>query len=69
MRSIRSRGTNNQPDNRSRGRMIRVLIAEDSPHIRDSLSGLLAGEPDMTLVGAAVDGLEAVERAAAGSAK
>ena len=45
--------------------MIRVLIAEDSPHIRDSLSGLLAGEPDMDLVGAAVDGLEAVEKAAA----
>ena len=45
--------------------MIRVLIAEDSPHIRDSLTGLLAGEPDMDLVGAAVDGLEAVEKAAA----
>ena len=45
--------------------MIRVLIAEDSPHIRDSLSGLLAGEPDMDLVGAAEDGLEAVEKAAA----
>ena len=45
--------------------MIRVLIAEDSPHIRDSLSGLLAEEPDMDLVGAAGDGLEAVEKAAA----
>ena len=43
--------------------MIRVLIAEDSPHIRDSLSGLLAGQPDMDLVGAAGDGLEAVEKA------
>ncbi len=43
--------------------MIRVLIAEDSPHIRDSLSGLLAQEPDMDLVGAAEDGLEAVEKA------
>ena len=31
--------------------MIRVLIAEDSPHIRDGLSRLLAGEPDMELVG------------------
>ena len=45
--------------------MIRVLIAEDSPHIRDGLSRLLAGEPDMELVGAAVDGLDAVEKAAA----
>ncbi len=43
--------------------MIRVLIAEDSPHIRDSLSGLVAGEPDMDLVGAAGDGLEAIEKA------
>ena len=42
--------------------MIRVLIAEDSPHIRDSLSELLAEEPDMDLVGAAGDGLEAVEK-------
>ena len=45
--------------------MIRVLIAEDSPHIRDSLSGLLAEEPDMELVGTAADGLEAVDQAAA----
>jgi len=45
--------------------MIRVLIADDSPHIRDSLSGLLAEEPDMDLVGAAEDGLEAVEKAIA----
>ena len=45
--------------------MIRVLIAEDSPHIRDSVSGLLAGEPDIELVGEAEDGLEAVEKAAA----
>ena len=44
--------------------MIRILIAEDSPHIRDSLSELLAEEPDMDLVGAAGDGLEAVEKAA-----
>ena len=46
----------------SRGSMIRVLIAEDSPNIRDSLSDLLSQEPDMDLVGAAGDGLEAVER-------
>jgi len=45
--------------------MIRVLIAEDSPHIRNSLSGLLAQEPDMDLVGSAGDGLEAIEKAKA----
>ncbi len=45
--------------------MIRVRIAEDSPHIRDSISGLLSEEPDMDLVGTAGDGLEAVEQAAA----
>ena len=45
--------------------MIRVLIAEDSPNIRDSLSGLFSLEPDMDLVGAAGDGLEAVEKALA----
>lgn len=43
--------------------MIRVLIAEDSPHIRESLSGLLAEEADMELVGVAGDGLEAIEKA------
>ena len=46
-----------------RGSMIRVLIAEDSHYIRESLSGLLAMEPDMDLVGEAGDGLEAVEKA------
>ena len=45
--------------------MIRVLIAEDSPHIRESLSGLLAQEPDMDLVGSAGDGMEAIEKAKA----
>lgn len=42
--------------------MIRVLIAEDSPHIRDSVARLLAREIDMELVGDAADGLEAVEK-------
>ena len=43
--------------------MTRVLIAKDSPHIRESLAGLLAGELDMELVGEAGDGLEAIEKA------
>lgn len=43
--------------------MIRVLIADDSPHILDSLSTLIAGQPDLLVVGAARDGREAVEMA------
>ena len=45
--------------------MIRVMIAEDSPHILDSLSSLLAAQPDFDLVGTAKDGLEAVDKASA----
>ncbi len=41
---------------------IRVLIADDHPLIREGLRGLLAAEPDLELVGEAVDGLEAVEK-------
>ena len=63
MRSSSAGIPRRQPDNQSRGPMIRVLIAEDSPHIRDSLSGLLAQQPDMVLIGVAGDGLEAVEKA------
>jgi len=46
-----------------RGFMIRILIADDSPHILDSLSTLVAAQPDFELVGTATDGLEAVEKA------
>ena len=42
--------------------MIRVLIADDSSHIVVSLSGLLAAQPDMVLVGTDGDGIEAVEK-------
>ena len=43
--------------------MIRVLIVDDSPHIRDSLTTLIAAQPDLAVVGAACDGLEAVDMA------
>ena len=43
--------------------MIRILIADDSPHILDSLSTLLAAQTEFELVGTASDGLEAVEKA------
>ena len=43
--------------------MIRVLIADDSIAIQDSLSSLLNRQSDFEVVGTASDGLEAVEMA------
>ena len=43
--------------------MIRVLIADDSPAIRDGLSSLIDAQSDFFVVGTAGDGLEAVEMA------
>lgn len=42
---------------------VRVLIVEDSRAIRESLRGMLAGEPGVAVVGEAADGAEAVRRA------
>lgn len=39
---------------------IRIMIADDHPILRDGVAALLAGEPDMLLVGEASDGAEAV---------
>ncbi|WKZ37887.1 MAG: response regulator transcription factor [Anaerolineales bacterium] len=41
---------------------IRVLVADDHPIVRDSLRTLIATEPDLELVGEAVDGEEAVRK-------
>ena len=43
--------------------MIRVLIADDSSHILDSISSLIATQPDLDLVGTAGDGIEVIEKA------
>ncbi len=43
--------------------MIRVLIADDSVAIRDSLASLLTPRSGFQVVGLASDGLEAVEKA------
>ena len=43
--------------------MIRVLVADDHDVVRFGLTSLLAGEPDMTLVAAVGDGLQAAELA------
>lgn len=45
-----------------RTKNIRVLIADDHPIIRDSLRTLIITEPDLELVGEAVNGQEAVEK-------
>ena len=43
--------------------MIRVLIVDDSVGIRESLSSLLNGQPDLDVVGTARDGLEGLDKA------
>jgi DNA-binding NarL/FixJ family response regulator len=44
-------------------RTLHVLIVDDHPVYRSGLRALLAAEPDVTVVGEASDGREAVERA------
>ena len=45
--------------------MIRVLVADDHAVVRAGIVALLGDEPDIEVVGEAVDGVEAVELAAA----
>ncbi|TME48982.1 MAG: response regulator transcription factor, partial [Chloroflexi bacterium] len=42
---------------------IRVLIVDDHPVVRRGLASFLANEPDLVVVGAAVDGEEALKLA------
>lgn len=44
---------------------LRLLIVDDQPLIRRGLAMTLATEPDITIVGQAADGLEAIEQALA----
>ena len=39
---------------------IRLLIVDDHPVVRDGLRGMLAGDPDLEVVGEAADGAEAL---------
>jgi DNA-binding NarL/FixJ family response regulator len=43
--------------------MIRLLIVDDHPVVRDGLRGMLSGQPDFEVVGEAANGLEAVNLA------
>src|SRR3712207_4592820 len=45
--------------------MIRILVCDDHPVVREGLVMMLGTQPDMEVVGEAGDGLEAGERAAA----
>jgi DNA-binding NarL/FixJ family response regulator len=45
--------------------MIRVLLADDQALVRGGFGSILAGQPDMEVVGEAADGAEAVELAIA----
>ena len=39
---------------------IRLMIVDDHPVVRDGLRGMLAGDPDLDVVGEASDGAEAL---------
>jgi DNA-binding NarL/FixJ family response regulator len=45
------------------GQAIKVLIVDDHAVVRAGLTGILAEEPGITIVGQAKDGLEAIEKA------
>ncbi len=45
--------------------MVKVLIVDDSAFMRNTLSGMISGDPEINVVGTARNGVEAVEKTAA----
>jgi len=45
------------------GKRIRVLIVDDSSFMRMAIRGILSREPDIEVIGSAVDGIDGVEKA------
>ena len=41
---------------------IRILAVDDHPLVREGIAGLVGIQPDMTLVGQAADGREAIQQ-------
>jgi two-component system, chemotaxis family, protein-glutamate methylesterase/glutaminase len=42
--------------------MVKVLIVDDSAFMRNALTSMLASDPDISIIGTARDGLEAIEK-------
>ena len=49
------------PDAVATGKRIRILAVDDHPMLREGIAAAIARQPDMILVGEAVDGREAIE--------
>ena len=58
-----TKNTNDGADFDSDSSTLRLLIVDDQPLIRRGLAMMLAGEPDIEVVGQAAGGLEAIEQA------
>src|SRR6202030_1141572 len=41
---------------------IRILVVDDHPVVRQGVAGLVGGQPDMTIVGHASNGREAIQQ-------
>jgi len=46
----------------SDAKQIRILTVDDHPILRQGVAGLIADEPDMTLVAEAANGREAIQQ-------